>query len=91
MSGLSGATGIGAGSSHTCALLADGTVRLLDGDNAIWFDWSGAEEEFERALTLNPACAEAHHMYAHWHEAIGRLDEAVAERMTAAARYDLLI
>jgi serine/threonine protein kinase len=47
------------------------------------WDWDGAERGFERALSLNPACAEAHHMLAHWNEAMGRLDTAVAE-MTAS-------
>jgi TolB-like protein/Tfp pilus assembly protein PilF len=47
------------------------------------WDWAGASQEYERALAINPACVEAHHMYAHWHEAMGRFDRALAE-MNAA-------
>lgn len=47
------------------------------------WDWKAAEQGFKRALAINPACAEAHHMYAHWHEATGHLDLAVAEMAMA--------
>ena len=40
------------------------------------WDFSGAEEEFKRALTLSPAYAEAHHWYAVYLANIGRHDEA---------------
>lgn len=50
------------------------TIRML----CDW-DWPGAEREYRRALALNPACAEAHHMVAHWHEAMGRFDRALEE------------
>ena len=40
------------------------------------WDFSGAEDEFERALTLSPAYAEAHHWYAVYLANIGRHDEA---------------
>ena len=40
------------------------------------WDFSGAEAEFKRALTLNPAYAEAHHWYAVYLANIGRHDEA---------------
>jgi serine/threonine-protein kinase len=43
------------------------------------WDWPGAEQEYRRALAINPACAEAHHMYAHCEVFMGRLDSAVAE------------
>ena len=43
------------------------------------WDWNGARQDFERALAINPACAEAHHMVAHWHEAMGGFDQALAE------------
>ena len=46
-------------------------------------DWAGSEREFKRALALNPACAEAHHLYAHWHEKSGQMDEAVGEMSIA--------
>lgn len=40
------------------------------------WDFSGAEDEFIRALTLSPAFAEAHHWYAVFLANIGRHDEA---------------
>jgi tetratricopeptide (TPR) repeat protein len=43
------------------------------------WDWAAAEQEFKLALTINPACAEAHHMYAHYLELNSRFDEALAE------------
>jgi TolB-like protein/Tfp pilus assembly protein PilF len=44
------------------------------------WDWSGAEEEFKKAISLNPDCATAHHWYARTCLApLGRLDEAVAQ------------
>jgi TolB-like protein/Tfp pilus assembly protein PilF len=43
-----------------------------------WYewDWSGAEEEFLRAIELNPSYASAFHWYASYLNAMGRLDEA---------------
>jgi TolB-like protein/Tfp pilus assembly protein PilF len=40
------------------------------------WDFSGAEEEFKRALTLNPSYAEAHHWYAIYLANVGRHNEA---------------
>jgi len=40
------------------------------------WDFSGAEEEFKRALTLNPSYAEAHHWYAIYLANVGRHEEA---------------
>ena len=46
-----------------------------------WYDWdwSGAEQEFKRALTLNPSLAGAHHDYGWYLIARERLDEGLAE------------
>jgi len=43
-----------------------------------WYerDWRGAEEEFLRAIELNPSYASAFHWYASYLNAMGRLDEA---------------
>lgn len=43
-----------------------------------WYewDWSGAEEEFLRAIELNPSYASAFHWYASYLNAMGRVDEA---------------
>jgi TolB-like protein/DNA-binding winged helix-turn-helix (wHTH) protein len=43
------------------------------------WDWQGAEHEFKQAIGLNPNYATAHHWYAHYLLAMGRLDEAVNE------------
>ena len=50
--------------------------------NIYWtndWDWAGAEREFTRALALKPNYAIAHHWYAHYLAARGRLDEAMLE------------
>jgi serine/threonine protein kinase/Tfp pilus assembly protein PilF len=43
------------------------------------WDWKGAEENFKRAIDLNPAYATAHHWYALYLSAMGRFDEAIKE------------
>jgi TolB-like protein len=43
------------------------------------WDWAGAEEEFKRAIELNPGYAHAYHWYAHALLSSGRLDEALAK------------
>ncbi|MGE5250994.1 MAG: tetratricopeptide repeat protein, partial [Bacteroidota bacterium] len=43
------------------------------------WDWQGAEEEFRRAISLNPGYAPAHHFFADYLKALGRFDEAVAQ------------
>jgi adenylate cyclase len=43
------------------------------------WSWTAAEREFQRALTLNPACAEGHHMRAHYLEMMGKFDLALSE------------
>lgn len=48
------------------------------------WDWAGAELEFQRAITLNPRYATAHHWYAASCLApLGRLDEALTEMRIA--------
>jgi len=46
-----------------------------------YYDWdrSGAEQEFKRALELNPNDAAAHHAYGRFLASMGRVDEARAE------------
>ena len=43
------------------------------------WDFRGAEEEFRRALELNPSYANAHHWYSHCLVALGRMDESLTE------------
>jgi len=50
---------------------------LMANIKEIDLDWSGAEEEYKRALELDPNSVRAHQTYA-WHlEMVGRLDEAM--------------
>jgi tetratricopeptide (TPR) repeat protein len=44
------------------------------------WDWPGAEKEIKRTIEINPNNADAHSVYGTYLEAIGRFDEAVAER-----------
>ncbi|MGO9602964.1 MAG: tetratricopeptide repeat protein [Candidatus Binataceae bacterium] len=50
-----------------------------------WYDWDfkGAEEEFQRAILLNPNYATAHHFYAIDLSAMGRNNESIAEARKA--------
>ena len=47
------------------------------------WDWAGAEQEFRRALELNPSQADVHHDYAHFLMAMNRQEEWVAESQRA--------
>ncbi len=42
------------------------------------WDWAGLEEEFKRALELNPGHAIAYHWYSEYLMAMGRADESIA-------------
>ena len=43
------------------------------------WDWDSAEREMERALSLNPGIAEAHHLHSYILEAANRTEEALKE------------
>jgi TolB-like protein/DNA-binding winged helix-turn-helix (wHTH) protein/Flp pilus assembly protein TadD len=47
------------------------------------WDFAGAEQEFKRALELNPSDADVRHGYAHYLMAMGRLTESEAESKKA--------
>jgi len=47
------------------------------------YDWPAAEKEFRRAFEPNPNYPTAHHWYAQYLSAMGRLDEALAEAKQA--------
>ncbi len=47
------------------------------------WDWRSAEQEFQRAMELNPNYATAHHWHAHCLVTVGRLEEAFAEMRRA--------
>jgi len=47
------------------------------------WDWKNAEKEFKRAIELKPRYAVAHEWYGGWLQAMGRYNEAIAERKKA--------
>jgi TolB-like protein/DNA-binding winged helix-turn-helix (wHTH) protein/Tfp pilus assembly protein PilF len=49
------------------------------------FDWAKAEQEYRRAIELNPSYATAHQWYAEYLALQGRFDEALAESERARA------
>jgi TolB-like protein/Tfp pilus assembly protein PilF len=49
------------------------------------WDWSGAEEEFQRAIELNPGCVEAYHWHSTLLSMLGRQGEALREKKRALA------
>jgi len=51
--------------------------------NLYSWNFSAAEQEFKRALELNPSYANAHHWYSHCLAALGRMDESLAESRRA--------
>ncbi|MGH9493691.1 MAG: winged helix-turn-helix domain-containing tetratricopeptide repeat protein [Candidatus Sulfotelmatobacter sp.] len=49
------------------------------------WDWAGAEQEFQRAIELNPGYAEAFHWRSTMLSMLGRHDDAVTEKKKAVA------
>jgi len=49
------------------------------------WDWPGAEEEFQRAMELNPGCVEAYHWRSTLLSMLGREAEALLEKKRALA------
>jgi len=47
--------------------------------NDLEWDYAGAEQEYQRAIQLNPGYATAHHWYGVWLAEQGRADEALRE------------
>jgi tetratricopeptide (TPR) repeat protein len=80
------------------ALEIDGT--LSDAHSSLgyaklyyYWDWAGAEQEFKRAVELNPNSETAHHWYSHYLLSVGRTDESLAEskRGIQVAPFDPLL
>jgi TolB-like protein/DNA-binding winged helix-turn-helix (wHTH) protein/Flp pilus assembly protein TadD len=74
----------------TLALQKDERLPEAHGSLALaklHYDWdfSGAEQEFKRALELNPSDADIRHDYAHYLMAMGRVAESEAESKQAVA------
>ena len=58
--------------------LAEAHLALADVESAGW-NWSAAEREIERTISLNPSFAEARSHYAELLSVVGRHDQALAE------------
>ena len=65
--------------------LADGHVSLAYARLSYDWDLDAAEQEFKRAIELNPGYATAHHWYAHYFLARGQPEQALAEVKRAQA------
>ncbi|MBV8476035.1 MAG: protein kinase, partial [Acidobacteria bacterium] len=63
--------------------LAEAHVSLGTVKTFYDWDWAGSETEFRRALELRPSYSTAHHWYAHYLAAVGRVNEAVTEMKRA--------
>ena len=63
--------------------LAEGYAALADIKLYYEWDWAGAEQAFRRANALNPSLALNHYHYAWYLALVGRMDEAVAEHISA--------
>jgi tetratricopeptide (TPR) repeat protein len=59
--------------------LADAHTSLARIKSSFDWDWLAAEEEFKRAIELNPNYATAHHLYGRHLMIMGRFDEAAVE------------
>ena len=70
------------------ALAIDDTLAephaVLGGVYATSFEWDRAEQEFRRALELNPDEANVHHWFAYLLMSLGRGDEALTQAKRAA-------
>jgi tetratricopeptide (TPR) repeat protein len=83
-----GEAGPRAAAAATRAIEIDPTLsepRASLGLVKFWYEWNwqAAEEEFRRAIELNPSYASARQWYASYLSAMGRLDEAQAEQRRA--------
>ena len=63
--------------------LAEGYAILADVKTYYEHDWKGAEQNFQRAMELNPSLAMNHYHYAWYLDLMGNRDEAIAEHKRA--------
>src|SRR6185437_6752048 len=47
------------------------------------WDWASSEQEYKRAIALNPNDSRAHHFYASYLTYVGRFDEGIEEEERA--------
>jgi len=63
--------------------LAEAHVSLANARFFFDWDWAGAEDEFKRAIAINPGYSDAHQMYGYYVSSKGRSDEALREMQQA--------
>jgi TolB-like protein/tetratricopeptide (TPR) repeat protein len=63
--------------------LAEAHVSLANAKFLYDWDWAGSEDEFKRALVINPDYSDGHQMYGHYLTGRGRFDEALREMQRA--------
>jgi tetratricopeptide (TPR) repeat protein len=63
--------------------LAEAHVSLANARFLYDWDWAGAEDEFKRAIAINPGYSDAHQMYGYFVSSMGRSDEALREMQRA--------
>jgi len=61
--------------------LAEAHATLAINRESFDWDWAGAEQEYKRAIELNPNSVTAHDWYSGYLAELGRTDEAIAEGM----------
>lgn len=73
--------------------LAEAHTSLAYAEFHFGWNWRRAQEEFHRALSLNPNYAYCRHWYSHYLAATGRIDESLAEsiRIIELDPFDLII
>ena len=63
--------------------LAEAHTSLAYVKHSYDWDWPGADQEFRRAIELNPHYAHAHHMYSHLLVSVGRFEESLGASLRA--------
>jgi len=63
--------------------LAEAHVSLANARFLYDWEWAGAEDEFKRAIEINPGYSDAHQMYGYFLSSKGRSDEALREMQLA--------
>jgi len=63
--------------------LAEAHVSLATTKFLYDWDWTGAEDEYKRALEINPGYSDAHQMYGYYLTGRGRFDEALRQMQRA--------